>query len=212
MGDQEILLKTNVKLVGVENKEFETISRKSRSQSQTATFPVFMYNIGMRKLVIHNTLTNGKQYVYELGSHESFVSFVEFNKFEDIGFYPDNLRIEMCSHFCFLTRDKKTNTNLINFLLIDPYYEHTQIALFKSHMRFPIHNSKKFEDVVIKNIVYCTKKNKNDTDFEIKCLTQYPTFFNIDALDDADEEDSYYEQTGSEDSDYYSEDEEGGGN
>lgn len=81
---------------------------------------MFVYNIGQRKLIIQNTLPNGKKYVYELPAIEKFMNFVEFMNFEDIGFYPDKLKIECCSTFVFLTLDK---TNIIvNVLMIDPYY------------------------------------------------------------------------------------------
>ena len=71
-----------------------------------------MYNLGSKKMLIQNTLGVGKSYVYELPSNEYFLDFVEYQAFQDIGFYPVNLRIEMCSNFAFLTQkndpDKKT--------------------------------------------------------------------------------------------------------
>ena len=66
---------------------------------------------------------------------------------------------------------------MVNFLLIDVYYSKPQIALFKSTKFLNKPYGKKYEDVEIKNIMYCTKNNEKDTDFEVKCLTQYATFF-----------------------------------
>ena len=58
---------------------------------------------------------------------EKFVSFVEFNRYEDIGFYPDNMSIECCSCFLFVTSktsdslDSQINSTKLNLLLADPY-------------------------------------------------------------------------------------------
>jgi len=62
-----------------------------------------VYNIGQRKIIIKNTLKGGKSHIYEMPKGEKFISFGEFNTFEDVGFYPSKLRIEMCSNFLFLT-------------------------------------------------------------------------------------------------------------
>lgn len=35
---------------------------------------------------------------------------------------------------------------------------------------------------MIKNIMYCTKKSKKDTDFEVKLLTQFTSFISQMAL------------------------------
>lgn len=61
---------------------------------------------------------------------EKFVCFVNFNQFEDIGFYPVGLRIECCSHFAYLTTGKgnyagNIQYNRLNLCLIDPFYEET---------------------------------------------------------------------------------------
>jgi len=63
--------------------------------------------VGQRKIIIKNTLIDGKAYIYEMPHGEKFISFGEFNTFEDIGFYPKKLRIEMCSNFVFLTKNVK---------------------------------------------------------------------------------------------------------
>ena len=66
------------------------------------------------------------------------MSFVEFNKYQDIGFYPQDLRIECCSCFLFLTTkrhksDDDSHTTFFNLLLADPYHDEIQIAIFRSH-------------------------------------------------------------------------------
>jgi len=80
----------------------------------------------MSKIIAQNTLQDGKQYVIHLPKGHTFVNFIEFNKLEDIGFFPGNLRLEPCSRFAFITLDQKDKwypVFNINFLLIDPYYE-----------------------------------------------------------------------------------------
>ena len=76
-----------------------------------------------------------KVHIIDIKSDEKFISFVEFNLYEDIGFYPNDLNIECCSCFLFLTTKKnKTgndkNTTKLNLLIADPYYEKMQVALF----------------------------------------------------------------------------------
>lgn len=94
-----------------------------------------IYNIGLNKLVIQNTLPNGKQYIHNFPSHETFIDHVQFRKLSDIGFYPGNLSIEASSRFAFLTYDKRKKEYIVNFLAVDPYYGETQFAIFKSTKR-----------------------------------------------------------------------------
>jgi len=47
--------------------------------------------------------------VLDIPPEERFVSFVEFNKFLEIGFFSDVLSIECCSHFCFMTVGAQSN-------------------------------------------------------------------------------------------------------
>jgi len=42
----------------------------------------------------------------DIEKDERFLGFVEFNSFEDIGFYPTNLKIECCTSFMFMTTTK----------------------------------------------------------------------------------------------------------
>lgn len=44
-----------------------------------------------------------RMYLLELDPNEKFVCWLNFNSFADIGFYPNNLKIECCSHFAFMT-------------------------------------------------------------------------------------------------------------
>ena len=73
-----------------------------------ADHPCIAYNLGDSKLILQNTLLVEEKrcYVLELPDEDRFVSFVKFHQFEDIGFYPSNLRIECCSHFLFMTAPK----------------------------------------------------------------------------------------------------------
>jgi hypothetical protein len=94
--------------------------------------PCICYNLGDSKIVIQNILQldNKRKYIINLMPDEKFVCFVHFNQFEDIGFYPQGLRIECCSHFAYLTAGRgdmagNITKNRINLILIDPFYEDT---------------------------------------------------------------------------------------
>lgn len=56
-------------------------------QYHQSNFPVLCYNIGLKTIVIHNTLTCGKKYLIKLNDNDSFVGFINYNKLDDIGFY-----------------------------------------------------------------------------------------------------------------------------
>ena len=90
-----------------EGNRVETVTRKSISQYHSGVFPVLCYNLGLTKIIAHNTLSDGKQYVIHLPEGHSFVNFIDFNKLDDIGFYPGKLRLEACSRFAFITLDQK---------------------------------------------------------------------------------------------------------
>ena len=64
---------------------------------------------------------NPKEYILKLDKNEKFLSFVEFNCFTDIGFFPNYLSIECCSCFLYLT--KKCCKIYMNLLLVDPYFD-----------------------------------------------------------------------------------------
>ena len=103
--------------------ELQVINRKSISQRCVSRFPFFVNNVGMSKLIIKNKLKGGFSMVYEIPETERFVNFAEFNAFEDLGFDPRKLRIEMCTNIVFLTQALKDDTLIVNIFLIDPYYE-----------------------------------------------------------------------------------------
>ena len=84
---------------------------------------MMLYNIGQTKLILQNTLHGGKQYVLKLPPNEIFMDHLVYNNLSDFGFYADNLNIECCSRFPYLTLDKKTKEVIINVLLCDPYYD-----------------------------------------------------------------------------------------
>jgi hypothetical protein len=126
------MLKTQLKQKMDEKKSSsqECVLRTSITQRHSGHFPIFAYNIGLKKVVIQTCQGRQQQLIYELPSDETFVSFVEYKSLKDIGFYPGKLRIEMCSNFTFLTHNKFTNKIVVNFMLVDPYYYEVQIAIF----------------------------------------------------------------------------------
>ena len=71
--------------------------------------PCICYNLGETQLLVMNTnnVDGIKSYILPMQPDEKFVCFVDFNQFEDIGFYPRNLRIECCAYFFYLTTHKK---------------------------------------------------------------------------------------------------------
>lgn len=93
-------------------------------------FPFFINNVGLSKLIIKSKLKGGISFVYEIPKKERFLNFAKFNKYEDLGFYPKNLRIEMCSNLVFLTQNRADESIKVNLMLLDTYYEIPQVALF----------------------------------------------------------------------------------
>ena len=71
-GDQEVIMKTYIKARKSEQgeKTHKTVIRKSISQRHQASFPVLAYNIGLRKLIIQNTLQQCLSVVYEIPKNE----------------------------------------------------------------------------------------------------------------------------------------------
>ena len=100
----------------------------------------------------------------------------------------------------------------INLLIVDPYYEEIQIAIFKSSRYISIPYNKKYHDIIIKNVMYSTRKNKNDIDFKLKLVTQYPEFIDTRDLEqkdfDDDNSDEEYHQEEVEDEEEEDEEEE----
>ena len=106
------------------------------------------------------------------------MTFVQFNRYEDIGFFPTGLRVECCSSFAFLTAGAGSNAgdpqhNRINLVLIDPFFQRTQMALFKSSTYF---DNEVFEaaDTLVKSVVQATLGRKRDTRYKTYVWTQLP--------------------------------------
>ena len=106
------------------------------------------------------------------------MTFVQFNRYEDIGFFPTGLRVECCSSFAFLTAGAGSNAgdpqyNRLNLVLIDPFFQRTQMALFKSSTYF---DNEVFEaaDTLVKSVVQATLGRKRDTRYKTYVWTQLP--------------------------------------
>ena len=77
---------------------------------KSTNYPFIAQNLGEKKLEvinINNVSGETKSYIVNIPKKEKFVCFVDFNQFEDIGFYPKNLRIECCSFFLYMTTDTR---------------------------------------------------------------------------------------------------------
>ena len=164
--------------------DFETamIMRKTSSfYQQQADLPCIAYNLGDSKICIQNTLqmADKRMYLLNLNPDERFVCFLDFNQFEDIGFYPANLRIECCAHICFMTTGAGKSKgdqryNRINLILMDPFFEDTQVAHFKSTTYF---DNEIFHvgDTIIKSCLQSTMGKKRDLYFKSYIWSQTPT-------------------------------------
>ena len=87
-----------------------------------------------------------KSYILDLLPGDEFVAFVQFKTFRDIGFFPDDLKIECCSHFLFITQNDNFHNgqgNRFNLLLVDPFYKEFQAAWFRS--------SSYYDDEILQN-------------------------------------------------------------
>jgi hypothetical protein len=145
-----------------------------------ADLPCICYNLGDSKIILQNTLQIEvkRNYIITLPPDEKFVCFINFNQFEDIGFYPKGLRIECCSHFAFLTSGKGLSTghmqkNRINLVLIDPFYDQTQVAHFRSSTNFD-NEIFSANDTIITSMVQSTMTKKRDLKFKTYVWTQFP--------------------------------------
>lgn len=111
----------------------------------------------------------------ELDPQERFVTFVEFNKYQDIGFYPHNLSIECCSCFLFLTTKRHkgeddNNTTYFNLLLADPYHDDIQVAIFRSHSNV---DDELFRhgDIIVKSAQTSTMGKRKDNRYKMYLWT-----------------------------------------
>lgn len=159
---------------------FVTVRRQSDMMNQqVANYPFIAHNLGQQRLVLINQQTTAqpKAHIISIEPDEKFVSFVEFNQYADIGFYPANLNIQCCSGFLFLTTKKNANRNdatKLNLLLADPYYDRIQAAMFKSTSSV---NDDIFlqEDLIVKAAVTSTMVMRADADYKLYLWTQFPS-------------------------------------
>jgi hypothetical protein len=111
-------------------------------------------------------MADKRMYFLHLNPDEKFVWFLDFNQFEDIGFYPANLRIECCAHFCYMTTGtgnnaNKTKYNRLNLILIDPFFTETLVAHFKSST-FYDDDIFRESDTIIRSKLQSTMGKKRD--------------------------------------------------
>lgn len=129
------LLQTRLptEFIGEQPIAFDLIERKTKTYYQSiGNHPYLSYNLGSSKIIIQNTLRVGakKTFILEMQDGDEFISFVKFNKFEDIGLFAEDLRIECCSHIAFITQNDELEErngpyqgNRLNVILLDPFYE-----------------------------------------------------------------------------------------
>ena len=79
----------------------------------------------------------------------------------------------MCSSFVFLTKKKIGDEKrvLANIIMINPYLSSVKAAVFQSTKYFEKVKFHLNQDMVIKNIMFCTKKSEFDTNYKVKLLT-----------------------------------------
>ena len=89
----------------------------------------------------------------------------------------------MCSNFAYLTENTETNLLSVNILRVNPYLKSPEDD-FKIQPSFMIFESKRFfepfqfhRDIIIKNIMYHTKKHKLDMNYDFKIIFQYSQSF-----------------------------------
>ena len=97
------------------------------------------------------------------------------------------MKLEACSRIVFLTEGNgKGNKNKIHvrILLVDPYYPRTEVLIFKSHMFFQQFNDPRFNDIVVKSIMYNSVENEK----EIRLIQQYTSFMKEYVFNDNDDD------------------------
>ena len=180
-GDQYGYLQTRIPVgfVGTVASDYILETRKTQQYMfQDADHPFLVYNLGERKLVIQSTLiVKAKQpYILNLEPDETFVNFIQVDRYEDIRFFPDDLRVECCSHFLLMVRKTgsqnfENNRNRLYLLLIDPMYNEIQAALFKSSTVFD-NDMFKDHDFHLKSIIQSNASRKNDIKYSTYIWTQ----------------------------------------
>jgi len=76
-------------------------------KQQQAQWPFLAYNLGQNRVAFVDMSKQAKeeqiQYIYYLPESFKFISFVDFNNYEDIGFFAEDIRIEGCTNYAFLS-------------------------------------------------------------------------------------------------------------
>jgi len=108
-----------------------------------------------------------------------FKGFIEFNSYKDIGFFYEDLLIEACVKIAFVTTcDNKV---FMNLMLIDPYHEETQFALFTSSHIIKLENFQE-DDLIEKIVAIPSKRNQElkgrDKSYKVYLISQYKRILN----------------------------------
>jgi hypothetical protein len=153
------------------------VTRKSSQyQQQVGDHPYLAYNVGQQKIFVQSTLKiKAKEtLILEIPPEERFLSFVQFNKFMDIGFYPDLLNVECCAHICYMTagiNSMNNGSNRIYLLLIDPLYPEVHALLFKSLSVFD-NEVLDGNDTILRTVAQCTASRVDDINYEVYLWSQ----------------------------------------
>ena len=116
-----------------------------------------------------------------------FVSFVDYNSFNDIGFDSSVIDIGAVSNFAFLTYESARNILTLNLLFVDIYHDIPLFKMFKSVKKFS-YDRRTDQDILIKSIIYSTLSPQGISDNIIKLLSQFQDHFTQTAYIDNDEE------------------------
>ena len=158
---------------------FSVVHRSSKMfQNDHSDLPCIFQNLGLSKLLITNTMHTDEKttYVIDIPEDEKFISFAQFNEYEDLCLYPKGLRIECCSKVCFITASRKGSDiqhNRINILFVDPFFAEIECALFRSSTHFD-HEMLREHDCIIRNIITSSMGRKDDKAFKTYIWTQLP--------------------------------------
>ena len=177
--DQFAQLTTRIatNFIGPIPSEYKVVTRKSSQyQQQVGDHPYLAYNVGQQKIFVQSTLKiKAKEtLILEIPPEERFLSFVQFNKFMDIGFYPDLLNVECCAHVCYMTagiNSMNNGSNRIYLLLIDPLYPEVHALLFKSLSVFD-NEVLDGNDTILRTVAQCTASRVDDINYEVYLWSQ----------------------------------------
>ena len=128
--------------------------------------------------------------------NESFICFIDFNAYEDFGFYPDAMRIYGCANILYASKiGSKVHLNLV---LFDPFYENPEIAHLRSTHYIDFEKFNYEEDLIYFAAMAPTKKYNGDGDFQIYMVIQHEHLIHRAKLitDQDDDEDASDEDEG----------------